>query len=73
MAISLRLTPEETALFKNYAAFYGISLSELVRRSVLEKIENEYDLKVFEKAYAEYEKDPVTYSIDEVKEELGLL
>lgn len=59
-------------LFKKYAEMNGITVSELVRQSVLQRIEDEYDLKAFEKAMADYLKDPVTYSLDEVEKELGL-
>lgn len=72
MTISLRLNNEDTMLFKKYAEMNGISVSELVRQSVLERIEDEYDLTVYEKAMEEYRKNPVTYTLDEVKKELGL-
>lgn len=72
MTISLRLNNEDTMLFKKYAEMNGISLSELVRQSVLERIEDEYDLAFYEKAMEEYKKNPVTYTLDEVKKELGL-
>lgn len=72
MTISLRLNDEDTMLFKKYAEMNGISVSELVRQSVLERIEDEYDLSAYEKAMKEYEDNPVTYSLDEVKKELGL-
>lgn len=72
MTISLRLNNEDTMLFKKYAELNGISVSELVRQSVLERIEDEYDLSVYEKAMEEYRKNPVTYTLDEVKKELGL-
>ncbi len=72
MAISIRLSDEDLALFKKYAEMNDMTLSELVRRSVLERIEDEYDLKVYEEAMAKYENDPTTYSLDEVKKELGL-
>ena len=39
----------------------------------MERIENEYDLELFNKAINEYKDDPVTYSLDEVEKELGLL
>ena len=38
MAISLRLNEQETLLIKNYAALHNVSVSELVRQAVLEKI-----------------------------------
>lgn len=70
MAISLRLSEEDTILIKNYAAIHNISVSDLIRQSVMEKIEDEYDLKAFEKAMEDYRKDPVTYSMEEVGKEL---
>ncbi len=72
MAISLRLTEEDTVLIKNYAALHNISLSDLFRQAVMEKIEDEYDLAAFNRAMEEYQQDPTTYSLDEVEKELGL-
>lgn len=72
MSISLRLNDAETMLFKKYAKLNGITMSELIRQSVLERIENEYDLQAYKKAIAEYNANPVTYSLDEVEKELGL-
>lgn len=73
MAISLRLSEEDTILIKNYAAIHNISVSDLIRQSVMEKIEDEYDLKAFEKAMEDYRKDTVTYSMEEVGKELDLI
>ena len=73
MAISLRLSEEDTILIKNYAAIHNISVSDLIRQSVMEKIEDEYDLEAFEKAMEDYRKDPVTYSLEEVGKELDLI
>ena len=72
MTISLRLNDNETELFKKYAAMRGLSVSELIRQSVLERIEDEYDLKAYKKALAAYKKNPVSYSLDDVEKELGL-
>ncbi len=47
-------------------------MSELIRSSVLERIEDEYDIKIYEEAMKEYLSDPKTYSMDEVEKELGL-
>ena len=72
MTISFRLSETDSVLFKKYAEMNGISISELVRRSVLEHIEEEYDLQAYEEAIAEYHENPITYSLDEVEKELGL-
>ena len=45
MTISLRLTDEDTNLIKAYAELNGITVSEFLRRSALERIEDEFDLK----------------------------
>lgn len=72
MTISLRLNDEDTMLIKKYAEINKISVSELIRQTVIERIENEYDLEMFDKAMAEYKNNPVTYSLDEAEKELGL-
>ena len=72
MFITLRLNEVDTNIIKSYASMRGLSVSELIRRIVMEHIEEEFDLKEYEKAYAEYKKDPVTYTLDEVIEELDL-
>jgi len=72
MTISLRLNDEDTQLIKNYAKLNNISVSDLIRQTVIERIENEYDLELFSKAMLEYKENPVTYSLDEVERELGL-
>ena len=72
MAISLRLSERDSDLFKRFAEMNGITISELVRQSVLARIEDEYDLQAYDKALADFHADPVSYSLDEVEKELGL-
>ena len=72
MTISLRLSDEDTLLIKKYAELNKLSVSDLIRQTVMERIENEYDLAAFDKAMAEFKDTPVTYSLDDVERELGL-
>lgn len=72
MTISLRLNDHDSMLIKKYAELNGISVSELVRQSVLEKIEDEYDLSLYKNAMAEYTENPQTYSHEEVGKLLEL-
>ena len=72
MMISLRLSEREGDLFKRYAEMNGISMSELFRQSVMNRIEDEYDLQLYDKALAEFHANPITYSLDDVEKELGL-
>jgi len=72
MAMSLRISPEDENLIKEYAKMKNMSVSELIRQTVIERIEDEIDLKAAEQAYEEYLANPVTYSLDEVTKDLGL-
>lgn len=56
MSFSIRLSDEERALAESYAKLHSISLAEAFKKALFEKIEDEYDLKVAEEAYEEYEK-----------------
>lgn len=72
MTISIKLNDEEELLIKKYAEINNISISELFRQAVIERIEDEIDLTTYKEAMDEYKTDPVTYSHDEVKKMLGL-
>jgi len=72
VTVSLRLNNEEAILMKKYAQMSGLTMSELVRKCVLERIEDEYDLQAFKSAIEEYKADSATFSLDEVEKELGL-
>lgn len=72
MTISLRLNDEDSLLIKKYAELNKLSVSDLIRQTVMERIESEYDLEIFDKAMAEYKRNPVTYSLDEAEKELDL-
>ena len=71
MSMSVRLSPEEKELFQSFAKMHGISMSELVRRSVWEQIEDDYDLKILEAYEAERRAGNVrTRPIEELWKEL---
>lgn len=72
MTISVRLSDEDTKLIKAYAKMQKITLSELVRNAIMEKIEDEYDLKCYEKAIKKYKENPTTFSHEEVAKMLEL-
>ena len=72
MTISVRLDDKDSKLIKKKKKMNNISLSDLIRTALLEKIEDEYDLKCYESAIKDYKKNPKTYTLDEVKKEFGL-
>ncbi len=72
MTISLRLSDADTALIKKYAELHNMTVSELIRQTIMERIEDEFDLAAYEKAAAEHRENPVTYTHDEVRKMLEL-
>ncbi len=72
MTVSLRLNDSDYDVIRKYSQIHGISVSDLFRQAVLERIEDEFDLKAYNKAMEEYRSNSETYSLDEVEKELGL-
>lgn len=72
MTISLRLSEEDSTLIKQYAEMKKMNVSELIRQTVIEKIQDEYDLSAFKNAMEAYKNNPISYSHDEVKKMLEL-
>ena len=66
MPISVRLSPKELQLIKRYAELQGISISDLIRQTLFEKIEDDVDVILYEKAREAFNKHPKTISMDEV-------
>lgn len=64
--MTIRMESEEKKLIADYAATFGISVSEFMRTAALERIEDELDLKAWEKAKAEFDADPVTISAADI-------
>ncbi len=64
--VTIRLGSEEKALISDYAAVFGTSISEFMRKAALERIEDELDLKDWEQAKAEFDSDPETISAAEI-------
>lgn len=54
MAFSIRLTDEERNIAESYAKINSISLGEAFKKALFEKIEDEYDFNLGEKAYNKY-------------------
>lgn len=71
--ISLRISDHELDILKSYAKHNNTTVSEIIRITMLEQIENEYDLSVFEKYEEKKEKDTLkTRPINKLLEELEL-
>ena len=65
--IVIQLNKDEEELIKDYAKRHGLTVEQLIMNTILEKIEDEEDLVIYEKAMDEYNKNPETYSLEETK------
>ena len=54
MAFSIRLTEQEKKLADSYARLHSMSIGEAFKKALFEKIEEEYDISVYDEAYNEY-------------------
>lgn len=69
---SVRMSKEEEELIRAYCELHGLSISTALKQALLEKIEDEYEIKWAEEALEEYKKDPETYTLEEVEKMLDL-
>ena len=67
--ITLRIN-DDNNLIRNYAKDKNISISELMRQAVLEKIENEIELDLYNQAMKENKEKPQDIGFDEMMTEL---
>lgn len=69
--VAVRLNKEEETLFKDFASLEGVNLSTLLKKALIEMIEDRQDYETGIKALEEHKKHPVTYTADEILEELA--
>ncbi|OHW61272.1 ribbon-helix-helix protein, copG family [Andreesenia angusta] len=69
--ITVRVDNEDNDLIREYAKVKNMTVSELVRESVIQKIEDEIDMESY-RDYIANKEDTKFYSLDEVEKELGL-
>lgn len=72
VTVTVRMSAEDKALIADFAKTFGMSVSQFMRDCALERIEDEIDAQAYIAAKAEFDADPVTYSMDEVMKEFGL-
>jgi hypothetical protein len=71
--LTIRLSPEEKDFIRSYASLNRKTVAALMLESVMDRIEDELDLRLYDEAKAEFEENPVSYTLDEVEQELGLV
>ena len=70
--LSVRMSDVEYKALENYSKANSVSMNQAIKEAFFQKLEDEYDLELFDRAYADYLKNKKTYSLDEVIEELEL-
>lgn len=68
--ISLRINEQDEKLIKEYAKANNISVSALLRDSVLEKIEDSIDLNLYDQEMEAYSSKPESIPFNEMLEDL---
>ena len=63
--ITVNINDKALEVLETYTERKDISVSEFIRRAVLEKLEDIEDIQAADAAYAEYLKNPVTVSWEE--------
>ncbi|GJM57776.1 type II toxin-antitoxin system RelB family antitoxin [uncultured Dubosiella sp.] len=70
--LSIRLSEKTERDLKEIAEFEGLNVSDYVRNLITEKIEDFYDLQAYQDGKKAFEKEPVTYSFEDVGKMLGI-
>lgn len=74
--ISLKMTDEDAKLIHDYAAMNNLSLSEFIRETILDRIEDEMEIsETFAKELLQAKEESTngkSYTLEEVRKELGI-
>ena len=62
VTISLRIPEEELKILKDYARIHNTSLSPIIRNTMMDRIEDEFDLKTF----LEYEANKAKRKLEKI-------
>lgn len=65
-------SPEEEALIESYRQLTGMTTSEIIRSSMIQRIEDELNLDMIREALSEHRSDPKTFTFEEEMKRLGL-
>lgn len=69
--ITLRTNDNYNKFVRDYAKANNITISDLIRDSFLERIEDDIDLKLYNQAMKNHKENPQDISFDEMMTELG--
>ncbi|MCI7344269.1 MAG: DUF6290 family protein [Fusobacterium necrophorum] len=71
--VSLRLNEKEEKVLKEFAEFENIGISTYIKKILFEKLEEEYELKLFDSLWNEHiQSGGKTVTLEEVAKENGI-
>ncbi|MCH3909385.1 MAG: ribbon-helix-helix domain-containing protein [Bacilli bacterium] len=70
--VSVRLSDQEKALLDSYAKQNYISISQIIKKAIFERLEDEFDAKIADEAHFNLVKDPIVIDAGEMKQRYGL-
>lgn len=71
-AINLKLSQDELALFNAFAASKKTTIKKLLKKTLFEKIEDEYDEKIGNEALIESRAHTYTFTVKELQDKYNL-
>ncbi|HAC0982503.1 TPA_asm: ribbon-helix-helix protein, CopG family [Listeria monocytogenes] len=69
--ITVRVDEKEKEMIQQFAEINQVSVSTLIRQLLMEKMDDEVDLRLYAEAMEDQKEHPETYSFDQVMKELG--
>lgn len=72
VAINLKLSQDELALFNAFAASKKTTIEKLLKKILFEKIEDEYDEKIGNEALIELRAHTYTFTVKELQDKYNL-
>ena len=70
--INLKLSQDELVVFTAFAASKKTTIEELLKKTLFEKIEDEYDAMIAKEALFEFKVNPYTLTVKEIQEKYNL-
>ena len=70
--INLKLSQDELAVFTAFAASKKTTIEELLKKTLFEKIEDEYDAMIAKEALFVFKVNPYTLTVKEIQEKYNL-
>lgn len=71
MTLTVKLDEIESKIFSDYVNLSKKKISDIIRESIFEKIEDEFDLQSYYQGIKEFRKNPKTKTLKEMMEQYG--